>query len=231
MIVSHRHRFIYLKCRKVGSTSVEMVLGDLCGPDDIVTPLDGEKTREIGHRKINWQNYDVPRERWPLSAKLLVALGVSRRAAGVELFNHIRAERLRRLIGAEVFDSYTKVAIERNPWDREVSNYYFHHPKEPRPSFPDFVANHTARKPIDNFDIYSIGGKIVADRVLRYETLAEDFARFLDDMGLVAPRALPHARSRQRTDKGVYRDLYTDAARATVARLYAREIAAFGYAF
>ena len=39
MLVSFRHRFIYVKGRKVASTSIEMALAPLCGPDDIVTPI------------------------------------------------------------------------------------------------------------------------------------------------------------------------------------------------
>lgn len=232
MIISHRHRFIYLKCRKVGSTSVEMALADLCGPDDVVTPLDGEKTRPSARREVNWQNHEVPRQRWPLKAKIMVALGFSQRAAGVELYNHIRAGHLKRLIGAEIFDAYTKVAIERNPWDREVSNYYFHHPKpEGRPSFERFVKSHTVKKPIDNFDIYAIDGRIVADRILRYEHLADDFRDFMAGIGQPDAPPLPNARSRQRPDKGSWRDLYTDETRDIVGRVYAREIAAFGFTF
>ncbi|MEJ1161250.1 sulfotransferase family 2 domain-containing protein [Prosthecomicrobium sp. N25] len=232
MIISHRHRFIYLKCRKVGSTSVEVALADLCGPEDVVTPLDGAKTRADGRRHVNWQNHDVPRDRWPLLARALVAAGVSKRAAGVEYFNHIRAARLRRLLGAEVFDGYLKVAIERNPWDREVSNFYFHHPKpEGRPSFEEFLRRHTRRKPIDNFDIYSIDGRVVADIVLRHERLDEDFAALMARLGIDPTPALPRARSHQRPDKGRYRDLYTTETRDLVARLYAREIRTFGYEF
>jgi hypothetical protein len=232
MIISHRHRFIYLKCRKVGSTSVEMALADLCGPDDIVTPLDGEKTRPNAQRQVNWQNHEVPRANWPLRGRILVALGMSPRAAGVELFNHIRAASLRRLIGADVFDGYTKIAIERNPWDREVSNYFFHHPKpEGRPSFEEFVRFHSRKKPIDNFDIYSIRGRIVADPILRHERLAEDFAALMQRLGQTDVPELPRARSHQRPDKGSYRDYYTAETRDIVGRLYAREIRAFRYEF
>jgi hypothetical protein len=39
MIVSHEHKFIYLKTKKTAGTSIELALSRLCGPDDIITPL------------------------------------------------------------------------------------------------------------------------------------------------------------------------------------------------
>lgn len=39
MIVSHKHKFIYLKLYKVAGTSVEYFLEQFCGNEDIVTPI------------------------------------------------------------------------------------------------------------------------------------------------------------------------------------------------
>lgn len=39
MIASFLHRFIFIKTRKTGGTSVEIVLSSWCGPDDICTAL------------------------------------------------------------------------------------------------------------------------------------------------------------------------------------------------
>jgi hypothetical protein len=232
MIISHRHRFIYLKCRKVGSTSLEVALADLCGPDDVVTPLDGVRTRADPDRRINWQNHVLPRERWPLAARLKVACGMTTRRAGVEFYNHIRADRLRRMVDPAVFDGYFKFAVERNPWDREVSNYFFQHPRaDDRPPFAEFVRTHTARWPIDNFDIYTIGGRIVVDRVLRHESLEADFQAVMDRLGIADAPSLGRARARHRPEKGTWRHWYDADTRDLVGRLYAREIAAFGYTF
>jgi hypothetical protein len=37
VIISHKHRFIYIKTRKTASTSLEIALSAFCGPDDILT--------------------------------------------------------------------------------------------------------------------------------------------------------------------------------------------------
>jgi hypothetical protein len=47
VIVSHRHRFIFIKTTKTAGTSVEMFLRQFCGPDDIVTSLRRDEEREV----------------------------------------------------------------------------------------------------------------------------------------------------------------------------------------
>ena len=39
LIISHRHRFIFIRTIKTASTTVEIFLRHYCGPDDVVTPL------------------------------------------------------------------------------------------------------------------------------------------------------------------------------------------------
>ena len=50
MILSHAHRFIFIKAHKVASTSIEIGLSQVCGPDDIITPVTpiDEKLRLAG---------------------------------------------------------------------------------------------------------------------------------------------------------------------------------------
>jgi hypothetical protein len=39
VIVSHEHRFIFLKSQKTGGTSLELALSRVCGPEDVITQL------------------------------------------------------------------------------------------------------------------------------------------------------------------------------------------------
>ena len=54
MIVSHRHRFIFLKTRKTAGTSIEIHLSQLCDEGDIVTPFG---VPEPGHLPRNAEGY------------------------------------------------------------------------------------------------------------------------------------------------------------------------------
>ncbi len=236
MILSHKHRFIYLRTKKTGSTSVGLALASICGPDDIVTPINDPTARQTGHEP---RNYEIPpaKRRWLLRLKRI--WGADDRAAGAIFWHHMTAAQIRRRIDPATFDAYTKVTIERNPWDREVSNYFWKTNKaaKERAPFETFVRELEAsgkahRVPIDNFDIYSIDGRIVADVVMRHETLAEDFAGLMTRFGVADAPALPAAKSSFRP-KGAraYREMYTDETRDIVARVYRREIEAFGYEF
>lgn len=231
MILSHAHKFIFLKTKKTAGTSAELALASICGPDDIVTPIAGKKdVATSGHQP---RNFEIPAGERPWFWRIKRALRYSDRNAGLVYWNHMTAEQVRNRIGAKVFDGYRKVTIERNPWDREVSYYFWQYKKEKdRPPFDAFVMTDKWRTPVNNFEIYSLKNRIVADVVLRYESLAEDFNAFVDGLGIDNPPELPHAKNSFRpSDERDYRTFYTDETREKVAELYAREIAAFGYRF
>ena len=37
MIISHRHRFIFVRTEKTAGSSVEQALAEVCGPEDVIT--------------------------------------------------------------------------------------------------------------------------------------------------------------------------------------------------
>jgi hypothetical protein len=59
MIVSHEHKFIFLKTKKTAGTSIELALNALCGPDDVITPLTtiDEALREGKRGARNWRRH------------------------------------------------------------------------------------------------------------------------------------------------------------------------------
>jgi hypothetical protein len=63
MIISHKHKFIFLKTRKTASTSTEFALNEICGPDDVVTPvgvIDETKRTGRGRGTINTAHLCCP---------------------------------------------------------------------------------------------------------------------------------------------------------------------------
>jgi hypothetical protein len=227
MILSHAHKFIFLKTWKTGSTSVELGLGGVCGPKDVITPVGHDEKYRLGPPP---QNQDLPLRNWPLKAWLLLALFRPRRDAGVKFYNHMSGKEVRAMLPAETWRDYVKISIERNPWDREVSHYFWRlrNPKT-RPPFRDYVLD-TTRKMINNWDIYTIKDEIVADVMLRHEHLIEDYGALAERLAVALP-PLPYVKSNYRTDKRHYREFYDAETRDAIARRYANEIAAFGYEF
>lgn len=143
------------------------------------------------------------------------------------------AKTLRSRMDPDLFDSLTKATIVRNPWDREVSLYYWHTRGTQRPSdFSDFVGRWERKPERKTFDIYSIDGRVIATSIWRYERLSHHYEDFVRSLGVENVPALPSAKGAIRPKNAkVYQAMYDATTRSIVARRYAREIEMFGYQF
>lgn len=230
MILSHAHKFIYIKTCKTASTSIEAALCDVCGPDDVITQA--SETLMLHRKDSRAQNFRLDHPEVPKRPLLKRLLGRPERHyhPSVGFYEHMPAWRVKAYVSDEVWSSYYKFSFERNPWDRQASYYHFKTKnKDPRASFETFNTK-KGRAYVENFDLYSINDEICLDFVGRYENLNEDFAAVLDRIGLSGKLELKQTNvsKDKRTD---YRTYYNDASRQLVADWYAREIAAFGYEF
>ncbi|MBS0242503.1 MAG: sulfotransferase family 2 domain-containing protein [Proteobacteria bacterium] len=231
MILSHEHKFIYIKTYKTGSTSVEAALSAVCGPSDVLTEA-SEQLR--GVRQKPAQNYRIEHPAKPSRPLWKTLLGRPERHyhPSVGYYEHMPAWRVRTYAGEDVWRRYFKFSFERNPWDRQVSWYHYKTKSKTAGSKPSFDAFNADRRRafVENWSLYTEDNAITLDFVGRYEDLERDFAHVLAEIGLSGKVELPRANvSRDRT--GSYRDYYDDASRALVAEWYAPEIAHFGYSF
>ncbi|MFQ5626661.1 MAG: sulfotransferase family 2 domain-containing protein [Methyloligellaceae bacterium] len=233
MIVSHKHKFIYLKTMKTASSSMEIALSQLLGPDDIITParpeMENRRTRGVGGQNYRLVDHpDVPKR--PLWRRLL------RRPERyyhptIGFYEHMPAWRVRRYVGEDIWNSYYKFAFERNPWDRQVSFYlYKTRGKNSPPAFEQFL-KHKSRCYVGNFDIYAIDGDIAVDFVGAYENVDQDFHKALKHIGIKEKITLQMANVSKKKEARGYRQYFTDQTRDMIAEWYAPEIAAFGYKF
>lgn len=230
MIISHKHKFIFLKTNKTAGTSVEIALSKFCGPDDVITPItpEDEQTRlDMGFRGA--QNYMLPKSQYKLKNYLrLWTQGVEKRV----FFNHMTAAEAMEHIDPEVWDSYYKFCFTRNPWDRFVSMYYWKCRKAPGTTMQEFLASKTANLMVRRgFGLYSIDGKVVVDRVCRFENLAEELQSVLDHLGIEGELELPRAKSQFKKDKRSYREILGEKERDIIADMCKEEIEMFGYEF
>ena len=230
MILSHRHRFIFLKTTKTGGTSVEIALSRFCGPEDIITPIAPED--EALRSSLDYpgaQNHEYPVLGYSLRDWLNVLATRKRK----RFVNHIPAWRVRRLVGEEVWGRYYKFCFERNPWDRVISWYHWLYRDKPRPPLSDFVASpELERLREGGSGVYTIDGKVAVDRVCRFERLEADLlALGADALRLPGPPVLPVTKATFRTDRRHYHDLLGPSERDRIAAVFADEIAWFGYDF
>jgi len=230
MILSHKHKFIFLKTKKTAGTSIEVALSKLCGDEDVITPLIGadERLRADGRGAQNWRRHGWWQSPRPLWKRRLFKVA----AQDHGFYNHMTAAAAKALINDDtVWRSYFKFAFERNPWDREVSYYHYcYRDAETRPSFDRFIQS-DRRARLNNFEIYSLGGDVAVDFVGRYESLEDDLKHALSQAGVDEDLPLPRAKGNFRKDGRSYREYYTPDTQRLVGAWYEPEIALLGYEF
>ncbi|MEZ5828260.1 MAG: sulfotransferase family 2 domain-containing protein [Hyphomicrobiales bacterium] len=232
MIVSHKHRFIFLKTKKTAGTAIEAALSELCGPDDIITPYREES--ELDRKGLKPQNYRINH---PAKPKRSLWRRLTRRPERyyhptVGYYEHMPASLVRTYVGEEVWRSYYKFAFDRNPWDRQVSWYlYKTKSKRARPSFERFMASRR-RAYVDNHEIYMLDGALAVDFLGHYEHLEEDLNKALAAAGVKQRIEVPKVNVTPNKDGTIdYRSYYSPALRELVASWYAPEISLLDYGF
>ena len=147
-------------------------------------------------------------------------------------YNHMSAAEIRDRVGPEVWRSYFKFCVERNPWDKTLSYYHMMNVRNGGDlSLEEFLAGNDY--PI-NHPNYTGGpdGRIIVDRVILYERLTDDLAGVFRQLGIPFHGSLGvNAKSDYRTDHRPYRQVYTPAQAERVGRVFAEETRLHGYTF
>jgi len=161
VLVSHKYRFIFIKTVKTAGTSIEVDLSKMMGSGDIVTKI---FPSEEGH---------VPRN-YILN--------------GIELYNHMPATEVRKLIGESIFNSYLKFCVEREPVDKCISHYSmrknssFHNKNMADLTWNQYVENGSF--PVDCRKYTDTSGNLVVDRILHYENLNMELRELMGELGV-----------------------------------------------
>jgi len=229
MILSHKYKFIFIKTAKTAGTSIEVFLSRHCSPEDILTPI----TPAIeGHQPRNYEGFINPiPELLERPGKFFSALRdsiISRE----KFYRHMPASEVRKRVPAEVWNSYFKFCVERNPWDKVLSHYHMHAAREGGSlSLDEYLAR--GRFPINYFRYTDRTGiKVIVDRIVRYENLMAELGEVFSQLNIPFDGTLGvAAKSEYRTDRGPYRQVFNDEQRRIVEKAFAKEIALHGYQF
>lgn len=229
MILSHAHRFLFLKTKKTAGTSLEIALAGICGPHDVITPIperDEAERRRLGLRGP--QNCTVRAGLYRGQDALRLALHRQR----LVFRNHSPALDIRRLVPRDVWDGCYKFCFDRNPWDKTLSHYHWQGGDRRFGSVKEFLLSGRGQ-PYSNYQLYSIRGFVAVDRVYRYEEMEAALADLSRRLDLAVPLRMPDFRAKgaSRPDRRHYRDVLTDEEAEMIAIACAREIRLLGYEF
>jgi hypothetical protein len=229
MLISHQHRFIFLKTQKTAGTAIEIALRAVMHRDDVITPIsaaDERLNRQLGH--LGPRHFRAPLHEYRRHDLLKL---IGRGKLKKRFYNHIPAAQVRAQLPPAVWDGYLKISVERNPFDKAISSYYWRTRKQRRPiSIRDYLL-HCPAGELSNWPIYTIDNRPVVDVMLRQEHLQHDLAALGDQLALPTPLALPQQRPKGqfRRDRRPWPEVLDAAAEQRVRQVCAREIAAFHY--
>ena len=216
VIVSHTYKFIFMRTEKTGGSSLSEALKKVIGGNSLVPSM----------ARPAWAKFS-PIHHGALKRNIPDWFG---------FHPHATAKQARRVLGKKIFDNYFKFAVERNPWDRQISLYMHREWKKnnENPNFDNdmgsFFYRATEYCKLNNWSIYSIGETVAVDRVLRYENLNDELAVLHKDLKIESSIEMPTLR-KYTDDRPHYSTYYSKKTQDLVAHWYRKEIDALGYEF
>ncbi|WP_300064336.1 sulfotransferase family 2 domain-containing protein [uncultured Roseobacter sp.] len=226
MLVSHKHKFIFLKTRKTAGTSIEMALARFCGEQDILSPINSEsdeKKKEVAYPGA--KNYRIPLNKMSKREALAIPL-----RGWPRFYGHSTAEYVAEHLPKHVWNNYYKFSFERNPYDRFVSQFHWNSRFKDWNGMKNYITQTTSYRR-SNWEVYTINDQPAVDYMGHYETMHEDLERIGEILGLPEKLNLPQTKSGIRPKNSHYRDVLDDELRRLISIACAKEIAFFGYGF
>ncbi len=212
MILSLRHRFLFIHVPKTGGTSIEQAL-------------------------LPWA--DRPEERTINRVLARLGIHVNHYLGPIDcrrFRKHQQASTVRSVLGSTLYETLFSFAFVRNPWDalvsrycyiRQAGNHHGHRRVTRLASFAQFVTSEVVRrKPPQSAWLLDDDDRPLVRFIGRFEQLDDGFQQICRELNLRAK--LPRFNRTQRAD---YRHYYDDTTAQLVATYWSRDIARFGYRF
>lgn len=202
MIISHKHKFIFLKTRKTAGSSIQKVLLNILGDDDIVL-TDGRD----GHERKNATTLLEPHAGW------------------TEISTHYPYE-------WENYHKFTVERHSWDKVVSSYFFYKNVKPKKVKRGFEFFILNGKHQLVNDWPRYADQNDNILVDTILRYENLYTEFEEMLKMLNIPYNNELEKTfvKSEHRLVRD-YREMYTDETRKRIEEIFNKPINFFNYVF
>lgn len=254
MLLSHKHKFIFIHCRKCAGSSIDAFLARHLGDEDLLIGswVDACHNGASFNRRV-YRDIASPYgiycylrtnkfQLWPNVD------GINRtikRIYSKPLSPNSTFPSAKCLQGwcGENWDDYFKFTFVRNSYSRAVSDWRWRTRKlscKNRVSFTEFLMRVTdssrpdpervVPNPSSNWSLYTINDKVAVDFIGHVEKIATDFPLICSKIGIpFVPALLPRAKSAHSYCS--YRKFYTKGDIDLAYEAYHKEIDYFGFEF
>jgi hypothetical protein len=181
MIVSHKHKFIFVKTKKTAGTSIDIALSRICGNDDILTIINAED--EVTRYKIakrNAQNNKISFLKYRIIDWFRFVKHRKRR----NFYSHMPASLIKHYIGLEIWNEYFTFCFERHPVSKSISHYSWRSKEVEFDNFESYLNSEEILKiKGDNF-YKDAKGNYLVDKVYKMEEMAAAFEDIANKIGI-----------------------------------------------
>lgn len=258
MIISHKHKFIFLHGRKCAGSSIEVALNNYLGPNDIQIGSWAETLRGNGklNRKAIKDTFFLPSS-WSFSLKQFLVSRFSKKKIDFPRFVNTSIKRcyqnklglnpacptadLVMRFDPNSWKDYFKFAFARNPFDFEMSDYFWRTKEMTQKiDFKEFLKRKLKIKddpenlvpvPSTNWPIYSINDKVVLDYIGVFEDLNYHLSFISKRIGLPLDlHSLPKVKSGNKRPSN-FKNLFDNESKEMIYALHKNEFEYFKYTY
>lgn len=218
MIISHKYKFIFIKTSKVGGSSIEKVIYD--------NFFDKKIDCWTGDPRIKHKQFNVP-----------ASLVGDFHASSKQILES-------KIVTEEQWQDYFKFSIERNPWDKVVSHFYWKVLKgklkrstlsDTQTGFKRYFKEdlNSGIKNLSDWNKYTLDGQIVMDHFVMYHNYTKGFQQmFKENLGLELSEEAIRGTKLKSGERKKYTDVIVDKHEIDkVSELCKKEIEYFGWKY
>lgn len=210
-IISLEHKFIFIKTRKVASTSIEALLRNYLGKHGIATQLTPRDEKWCADRGLPSQNYSSSP---PLESQYIALCQSGEYEAALHCLkgakrtyvSHMPAHKVKATLenSGHRWDDFLTFSIDRHPYSWLLSLLLYDNTRYNLEGACDFDLDTINQRAVAflesaefqkkyNYNHYATNEEILVDEVLRYESLHDDISRILKPLvGSVELEKLPY---------------------------------------
>ena len=220
MIASFSRKLVFVKTRKVGGTSLEIVLSSWCSGEDICSPIPPEDERirqALGGAPRNFAAPD----------------------GTTKFYNHMPATEIQAAL-PELWADAFKFSLERHPYEKVVSRAWWNVGRKGglnklallwgrRETISAEIEKVIQDRSYLNFELYTKDRKLLVDEVWPHHEMNDRLAKLARRLGVPTPPALPRAKGGYRKDTRPAREVLTKDQRDQIYEGAAFEFELMGY--